>query len=226
MIYRIDLQHFLTHAIDYFSRDELSHFQYAIISAKIANNGRELNVTKLNNLYPTPDIVLSYAEYKDKKILEKMYTDLLTVHDSNDEWIGEIIYKSFVNPLIHHHDVVIICDRTENDYIDILCKHLKKNYEIDVINLNQLFSEGKVGPIYIDRDVIWDKAVDIRRTAGKHQIEAMSSTRDGRMKLLSLWNKKEKITKLKELGIKVNKGDMKELDKLLIDAWVEDESND
>lgn len=226
MIYRIDLQHFLTHAIDYFSRDELSHFQYAIISAKIANNGRELNVTKLNNLYPTPDIVLSYAEYKDKKILEKMYTDLLTVHDSNDEWIGEIIYKSFVNPLIHHHDVVIICDRTENDYIDILCKHLKKNYEIEVINLNQLFSEGRVGPIYIDRDVIWDKAVDIRRTAGKHQIEAMSSTRDGRMKLLSLWNKKEKIAKLKELGIKVNKGDMKELDKLLIDAWVEDESND
>lgn len=219
MIYRIDFQHFMTHAIDYFTRDELAHIQYAIISAKVANGGRATNVSKLSaTIYPSTETVLAYAEFQDKKILEKMYTDEL-----KEEFVGNVIYQAFVNPLINHYDVMIICDRVENDYIDILCSYLKKEFKIEVIDLNELFSKGKVGPIYIDRDAIWDKAVDIRRSAGRSQIEALSSTRDGRMKLVNMWNKKEKIHKLKELGIRITRGDMKELDKLLIDAWVDND---
>ena len=229
MIYRIDIQHFLTHAIDHFSRDYLVHFQYAIISAAIKNGNRATNVVKINELYPTPEIVIAYNEYKDKKILEKMYTELLVPPKNaknGDYWAANIIYKTFINPLMKHFDIVILCDETENDYIDILSKVLKKNFKIDVIDLNKLFKDGHVGPIYIDRDEIWDVSVDIRRQAGKEMIESLSSTHDGKLKLISMWSKKEKISKLKDLGISINKNDMKDLDKLLIEEWVENEDDE
>lgn len=225
MIYRIDIQHFYTHAIDYFTLDELTHFQYAIISAAVKNGARAANVVKLNGLYPTSEMVMAYAEYHDKKILEEMYTELLVPKKGDNTqgnmWAFNTIYKSFVNPLMSHNDIVILCDQTENDYIDILCKIIKKYFKIDVIDLNKLFKEGHIGPIYFDRDEVWDIAVDVRRQAGKEEIESLSTTRDGRMKLIKLFNKKEKLNKLKELGIKVDKND-KDLDRLLIEGWVEE----
>lgn len=222
MLYRIDLQHFLSHAIDYFTRNELVHFKYILISAKIANLSKSENVTRKNNLWPTPEIIENYEEFKDKKLMEKMYLDFLTITTPDDEYIGDIIYTSFINPIINHQDVVIVCDINENDYIDVLCKHIKDVYSLDCINLNKLFSEGKVGPLYIDKNKIWDKAVDIRRIAGKKRMDGLECTKDGRMELLGLMNKKEKILKLKEIGIKTNKNDIDGLDKLLIDAWVND----
>lgn len=227
MIYRIDFQHFLTHAIDHFTRDELTHFQYAIISAKIKNGGRVSNMAKISELYPDSETVINYSEFKDKNILENMFMDMLhpSKKDSGDkyEWRSGIFYRTFINPLKYHHDIVIICDEIENDYIDVLCKCLKKYYAIEVINLNELFSKGKVGPIYIDRDEIHNKAVDIARTASKEMIKSMSTTRDGRLKLISRMSKKDKIEKLKELGIKVTSVDKNNLDELLIDGWVNDD---
>lgn len=221
MIYRIDIQHFLTHAIDHFTSDDLIHFQYAIISAKI-NNGRSVaNTVKMNELYPSPDIIMEYEEYKDKEILEKMYFDMLDNGDISKEDSANLFYNVFVNTLLNHYDVMILCDECENDYIDCLVKYLNKKFSIEVIDLNQLFIKGRVNEIYIDREKIWDKAVDIRRLAGKQMMKSLSQTRDGRLKLLEKMSTKDKIEKCKEIGIEVSKKDKKELDAILIDEWVD-----
>lgn len=225
MIYRIDIQHFLTHAIDHFTSEELSHFQYAIISAKVKNGRRAMNATKINELYPTPEIVLTYADYQDKDILEKMYMELLHPEksDNGNDWVTNKLYTVFINTLLHHVDVVILCDKAENDYIDVICKLLKKEFSIEVIDLNELFIKGHVGQLYIDRDEIRDKAVDIRRSSTKEQLRALESTRDGRLQIIRNMSKKSKISKLKELGINITEADKKNLDALLIDEWANDD---
>lgn len=224
MIYRIDMQHYLTHAIDYFTKEELLHFRYLLISAHIANLSKQKNVTKQLNLWPTTEIIDTYQSTKDAKLMEKMYLDLLDIKGPDDEWIGDVIYKTFVNPMLFHKDLVIVCDRTENVYIDVLCKHLKKTYSLEVIDLNKLFSDGQIGPIYINRKKIHNRAVDIRRIAAKKSADALETTRDGRMSLLEKMSKTEKVKKLKDLGISAKKSD--NLDSLLIDIWVEDEEGD
>lgn len=228
MVYRIDIQHFLTHAIDHFTLRELIHFQYVIISARVKNGRRAANVVKKNDLYPDPEIVEAYASYKDKDILEKMYMDMLCPKksDTGNDPYANSVYATFVNPLIKHFDLVILCDESENPYIDIFCKYLKKSFEIEVIDLNELFTKGRVGKIYIDREAIWDKAVDVRRSSVKETIRSLESTRDGKLKLLGMMTKKSKIKKLKELGINVSDSDKKDLDKILIDEWVDNDNPD
>ena len=231
MIYRIDIQHFISHAIDHFTAEELAHFQYAIVSAVIKNNSRVSNVVRINDLYPLAEIVMAYSECNDKSIMEKMYMDYLCPNNSNDNIMDKksmdyLFYKTFVNPLILHTDIMIVCDMKENDYIDVICKVLQKQYLIDVIDLNKLFTEGRVGSIYIDRDAIWDKAVDIRIEAGKDQLRALESTSDGRLMILQrMMKKKDKIKKIKELGINVTENKEEDLDKILMDAWVNDEDD-
>lgn len=226
MVYRIDMQHFLNHAIDHFTRDELCHFQYAILSAKIKNGGRVSNMAKISVLYPAPEIIMNYSEYEDKSILEKEYMAMLNPSKSDPMYysINAEFYKIFINPMKLHQDIVIICDKDENDYIDILCECLKKNYAIEVINLNELFTKGKVGPIYIDRDEIHDRGVEIARACSKETIRTLEATKEGRERLMkNHMSIKDKIRKLNELGIKVNTSDKKEINRLLIDAWIEDE---
>ena len=227
MIYRIDMQHFLSHAIDHFTSQDLSHFQYAIVSAVVRNTGKMNNVVKINNLYPLPEIVTEYAEHNDRSIMEKMYMAYLDPKTEDDS-IGisamrNIFYRTFVNPLSLHFNIMIVCDRSENEYIDVICKVLKKRYAIEVIDLNKLFSEGHVGPIYIDRDEIWDKCVDIRRDSARDQNKALASTSEGRMRLLSNMNKKAKIKLIEKLGFHITNYNEDDLDKILIDGWVKDE---
>lgn len=219
----------MTHAIDHFDSQVISHFQYVIISAKIRNGRRCENIVKVSELYPTPDIVMSYAEYKDKNILEKMYMEMLNPKNKNpndNDYIANISYRTFVQPLINHYDIVIMCDEIENDYIDVICKYLKKKFSIEVIDLNELFIKGRVGPIYLDRDEVWNRAVDTRRDAAKERLKSLESTREGKLKLIGMMNKRAKIQKLKELGIKVNAGDKSNLDKLLIEEWAENDNSD
>lgn len=228
MIYRIDMQHFLTHAVDHFTREELTHFQYVIISAKVRNQNRTNNVVKMNNLYPDPDIVIAYNDYKDKEILEKMYMEMLCPEKSStdNDWVANDMYNLFVNPLMQHTDIVIICDKLENDYIDVIVKYLKKKFEIEVIDLNVLFTKGRIGPIYIDRDEIWNRAVDVRKSSVREMIKSMESTREGKLRLLSKMSKKDKIEKLEELGIKVTEADKKNIDKIIVDAWIDPDGDD
>lgn len=227
MIYRIDVQHFLTHAIDHFDAEQLSHFQYAIISASILNGGRRFNVIKSNMLYPPPEIVMEYAENKDKSIMEKMFMDYLNPKDDDDSIsknsMDNIFYRTFINPLLNHYDVVIVCNKSENDYIDVICKVLKKEYLIEVIDLNQLFSKGKVGNIYIDRDDIKNNAVPICRKSADDERKNLETTSDGRRKLLMSMSKKAKLKKIKEIGINTNNINKSDIDKILIDGWVNDD---
>lgn len=224
MIYRIDRQKFLLYAIDYFTRKELTNMNYAIISAAIRSGGCDTHVSKINELYPTPEIIMAWDEYKDKSILEKMYLDLLDPpKDSGEYPPTNTIYSTFINPLLNHYDVTIVCDESENVFIDILVKYLKDKFGIDVINLNELFTKGHVGKIYIDRKKIWNKAVDIRREAGREQVRALETTSEGRSKLMGMMTKKMKIKKLKELGVEVTDADMGRLDELLICEWVNDD---
>ena len=219
MLFRIDFERFLTHAIDHFTRDELTHFQYAIIGTVI-NGGRCKNIVKLNDLFPDMETQQTFIEYGDKSILKKMYFDYLS-----DK--GNLIYHTFINTFLNHQDVMILCKEGENAYIDVLVEYLKKNYSVECIDLNELFTKGRVGSIYIDRDEIHDKAVDVRRAAVKDQLESLASTSEGRLKILTEYmDTKGKIKKLKDLGINVTKADLKDLDKLLIEAWVEKEDDD
>ena len=213
MLYRIDIERYLTHAIDHFTRDELANFEYAIIGT-LRNGSRCNNVVKLNSIFPDIEIVTTFSDIGDKDILKKMYFKYL-------DDMGRTIYQVFINPILQHKDIVIICKQQENVYIDVLVEYLKKNFHLECIDLNELFSKGRVGSIYIDRDDIHNKAVDIRREAGKEQIEALAATKDGRLKLLNMASSKWKVKKLKELGITVTKSDLKDLDKLLIESWVE-----
>jgi hypothetical protein len=207
--------------VDHFTRDELLHMQFAIVSAKVANQGRIQNCVKLNNLYPTTDIVMAYDDNPDQEILDKMmfkmYDDMIEVKDVR------IFYDAFLNAMVHHQDVVILCAQRENPYITSLCRYLKKKFDIEVVDLNQLFTEGRVGSVYLDRDKIYDHAVDMRRIAVSEQKAALATTVDGREKLLGMMTKREKLDKLKELGIRINKSDRGKLDQLLREAWVNED---
>lgn len=225
MVYRIDWKHFLLHAIDHFSRDDLVHMNYVIVSAKIRNTGTMSTVVRLNDLYPTNEIIVNYSENHSRDYLKRA---MFGLYDQIAEDVPKTFYDVFINTLIAHIDVMIVCakvqDDFENQYVDVLCEYLKKRYGIDVIDLNKLFTDGCVGPIYLDRDEVWNKAVDIRRAAGHDMIKSYESSQDGREYLLRKMSKKDKLCKLKELGIHVTKGDLSKLDELLMDAWVKDES--
>lgn len=227
MLYRIDIQHFITHAIDHFTLEELTSMQYAIISAAVKNTSKCVNVAKVSKLYPTTDIVASYVEHQDKKIMEKMYIDLLTpeVESGKDiTYVDGAVYDYILTPVLNNQNVVIVCDRSENVYIDVLCKLLKKRYKIEAIDLNELFSKGRVGSIYIDKQQIRNSVVDIRRASNMKKKAELEQTTDGRLKLIyEIMTKKDKIKKLKELGINVSSNDMKDIDKILEDVWVYDD---
>ena len=227
LVYRITFDRFLVYAIDYFSLEDLSQIQYLVLSAKITNLGKLPNVVKINNLYPTVEIVTTYAESGDKAMMHKMYWDYLSGEDEykSDEWnpIDGLIYRAFINPLLHHYDIMIVCDRAEDDYVDVLVEYLERRFEVPVINLNQLFDTGSVDTIYIDRDQIQDNAVDIRRKAATEEMRSLSTSRDGRIKLIGMMSHKEKKRKLRELGINSNGLSDKEISQLIYDAWVDED---
>lgn len=221
MIYRIDLHHFLVHAIDHFSFTDLNYFEYAIISAKIKCGLKDSHCQKINNLFPLAETVIAYAETGNPDILEhdlfKLYDDLINNQHS------DVFYKVFVQNVEKHINVLIVCDEQENPYIDVLCKYLKKKFAIEVIDLNKLFTKGKLDPIHYDYDVIRDKGVDVRRAAKKQAEENLATTRDGRLELVRGWDKDRKIKQCKKIGLRVRKSiSERELDQILIDAWVED----
>lgn len=223
MVYRIDYQHFLTHMIDHFSREDLLHFQYLIASAAVASRGMVDNVAKSMHLYPDTDVVCDYAKYQDKELMEKQYLKNIEPEPNDGDWFGSVIYSCIVEPLMKHVDIVLVCDRAENDFLDVICKYLKKRFHIEVIDLNELFTKGYTGEIHIDRDKIRNSAVDIRRSAGKSFIENLEKTKEGREKIMKRMTKKMKIKKLKELGIDITERDTDRIDDLLVEVWVNDQ---
>ena len=219
MLFRIDIERFLTHMIDHFTMDDILSMEYAIISAGVKCGGRAGNMAKISILHPSgasSDIIETYDKYQDKAILRKMYFEYLKEYENR-------LYLIFVSPVLNHQNICIICCERENYYIDILVEYLEEKFRIECIDLNKLFIKGRVGRLYIDRDLIHDKAVDIRRAAAKDNLKALESSKDGMLQLLGIMSKKEKIKVLKKRGIQTNKSDYKDLDQLLMEEWVEDE---
>ena len=223
MLYRINYKHFLVYGIDYFSLEEITGIQYAVFSAKVANLGKLRNVAKISGLYPTVDIVLAYSDTGDKEVMKKMYLDFLEGKDLDnpEEWNPTMgmVYGAFVNPLLKHYDVMIVCDESEDDYVDVLCEFLEKRFGVEAINLNQLFDTGHVGPLYIDRDQIRDRAVDIRRMAAKEQTKTYETSREGRMHLLGMMNKHEMKKRLEGLEFDTRGMTEQEMRDMLIEEW-------
>ena len=225
MIFRIDLKHFLTEAIDYFSMEDLISMEYCIISSKICNGSRSTHVGRFSELYPNTESIYQYELTGDIKVLEKMYFDMVDTNDRSKDRISNhyhnIMYRTFINPLLNHFNVMIVCDEAENPYVTVICEYLKQKFEIEVIDLNELFTKGKVGPLYIDRDKIRDKAVDIRRNAVKAEINSQKQTEGGRSKLLATMTKKEKVAELKKYGVDAKSYSVDELDEALDAEWVD-----
>lgn len=222
MIYRIDIQRFLLHAIDHFSFTDLYYCQYVIVSSRIKCGNKDGNCHKANPLYPLPETVARFAETGNTDLLDRelfaLYDDMIK-HDHST-----VFYDLFVRTIETHTNVMVVCHEDENPYVDSLCKFLKKRFSIEVINLNQLFTKGKIDPVHYDYNKIRDKGVDIRRAATAQAVKDKASTEEGRMELLMMWKRKTKLNLCKSIGINVRKDvSDKDLDAILIDAWVKDD---
>lgn len=231
MVYRCDIQHFLHFVIDYFSLQDITSMQYAIISGKVKCGSRAINTSTIPALFPNPEIIIHYSDKMNKDIMKKEFMDQLK---SKDNTYGEEYmtsnpsinwaYLGIANPLLEHVNTCIICDEDENDYIDVICDWLKDDFHIEVINLNKLFDDGYVGPIHIDRKDIRKAIVDVRRDAVNQMKQTMMSTESGRMSLLSKIDMKDKIDQLKKRGIHPTADD--DIDQMLSDIWADEEKED
>jgi len=204
--------------VDHFTRDDILSMEYAIVSAGIKTAGRADGMSKINDLHPSnakSGIIDTYNQYQDKAILRKMYFEYL-------KEVEKLIYLTFVSPVLNHKNICIICYERENYYIDVLVDYIEEKFALEIIDLNKLFIDGRVGRLYIDRDVIHNKAVDIRRTAAKESVKIKESSRDGRLELMGMMKRKDKIKILEKRGIQINKSDHENLDQLLMEEWVED----
>ena len=216
MLYRINYERFLTHMIDHFTREELLSFQYAVISSGITISSRVLNAKKIPILWPYHDDYIEYVETGNLKVFKKLYLDWLKKEECED-----MIYHLFLNQVLSRQNIMIVCLEREDFIIDILTEYLENKYSIKCINLNDLFIHGRVETLHIDYDEIHNHAVDLRKKVIKKDIESKSTTPEGRLKLLEIMPTKDKMNKLKELGIEMSKRDKKEFDKILIEEWVE-----
>ena len=196
MIFRINMKHFLLEAIDHFSLEDLIGADYYIISAGIPNGGRSNHITKFNELYPSTEMQYDYATTGDYKVFKKRYYGMLDSDDDNRDKTSNsyhnLIYRGLINPLLQSMNIFMICKEEEDYILDALCSYLKDRFDIEVVDLNELFSKGRVGAIYLDRDKIRDKAVDIRRNALKAEFKSMKETRGGRENLLKKMSRKDK----------------------------------
>lgn len=200
--------------IDYFTREELSELQYLIISSPIRNQGTAPNVVKCNDLYPSSEEISNYAQLGDRKLFHKSYYRELKEMEN-------ILYVRIIEPILrHHHNIVLMCTEEEDLYIDVLCDFLKKEFNMQTVDLNRLFKEGETDIFFIDKASVKNKSVELKRNAVKEKIKTLEQTEDGRAKLLSMMSKEEKLDKLRELGIRVNESDKKDLTELLRLEWV------
>ena len=165
-----------------------------------------------------------YATTGDYKVFKKRYYGMLDSDDDNRDKTSNsyhnLIYRGLINPLLQSMNIFMICKEEEDYILDALCSYLKDRFDIEVVDLNELFSKGRVGAIYLDRDKIRDKAVDIRRNALKAEFNSMKETRGGRENLLKKMSRKDKERELEKYHVK--NYDKKDIDELLMAEWEEE----
>lgn len=227
MLMRIDHEHFLTHMIDHFTLEELMNIKFIIIGSvagagsqkSVQEQSKVSNVIKINEFYPKYEIQEYWTDYRDKKILKKLYYEYL--EDPKFRCQPQI-HDAILVLLLNHQNICLICKEGENVYMDVFVEYLQEKFSIPCIDLNKLFIEGEVDEMYLDFDEIHNKAVDLRRLAVKKHREENEITQSGRLRILNGMSKKEKVKLCREVGIDVGPGDYKNLDKLLIEGWVEE----
>ena len=214
ILFRINQKNYLLHMIDYFTADELSNMHYLIISAGVKNRGLLENVAKNNYLYPTSETVADYVSYGDMDLLRKTYGGELKESENS-------LYGTIIEPILkYHHNIVLVCTESEDPYIDVLVEYLDKEFAMKTVDLNELFVVGETSILYLDRKLIHDNVVEITRSVAREQYRSMASSDDGRLNLIEMMSKSEKIKKLKELGVRVGNMGNKELTVLLTETWV------
>lgn len=217
MLFRISFENFLVHCIDHFTLDEITTMYYVVVSAGIKVMGRMSPsiIVKANDLYPDFDSITDWMKYKNNEALRKEYIDHLKKSDAS-------IYHRIISHVIDHRNVCLMCMDNENVYLDILAEYLKDKFSVECIDLNELFTKGRIGKIYIDRDEIHNRSVGIRRSAVKEYIASRELSPEGRLELMTKMTKKDKIRKLQQIGFSVRKNDHENLNKLLLQEWVEE----
>ena len=212
----MNFENFLIHGIDHFELNELMNIQFIIISAKVKCGDGMSNVGKFNQLFPYSEFIINYENDHHFDSFKKAYLGQI----KNDDDCLIAINKYIINLLLKHVNIMLIWSEREDSFMAAFLDFLKEEYDIDYVNLDQLFKEGKINSIYWDPDIINDKAVKIRRYAAKMLQFEKEATVSGRLELLkNSMNKKEKIKKLKKLGYKVGKND--NVNELLFDAWID-----
>lgn len=234
MLFRIDYDHFLLHMIDHFTYDELVNMYYVMITSKLNNVGREPGrVTKCSAVYPPYGILNEWLETNNDEVFKRGYLKYLNSFDSNpiDHYIdtGEetsdmdtFLMKYIIAPFKAHQNVVFICAKEENLILDILFEFVKEHTSVEVIDLNKLFTDGEIGPIYIDRKLVHDKGVEIGKGAKRDGIKSLMRSKGGRDKLANELPDDRKIEELKKLGYTLTKYDITDSDSLsamLMEAW-------
>ena len=215
MLYRIDLEHFLMHCIDYFTRKELTSIKYLIISNNIQNLDKAPNVYRSASEYPSSEILTNYYTNNDLTLFKNEYLTELKI-------VKNCIYRDIIYPIAHHEPLFIIYRAKENFIIDILTEFLSEEYHIDCIDLNKLFINGEIDPIIYDHDKITETDKKINKELKKEWIETQEETSAGRKQLLSRMSSKNKEKLIKKLGYNTDKLKESEYDSILNDEWVKD----
>lgn len=224
MIYRISWRNYLVHMIDWFPLDELLAMWYIVIGEGVMQHGRESNVKKPASLLPDTNIISYYAATGDAQCASGMYMSQLTRKPTKEERMTDIeqdIYLHFTDPLAKHINVCMVYSQEESWMQETLCRYLKERHDIDVIDLDKLFSDGKVDGFYFDYDAIVARWKNVLKTMQDIEFETKSRTADGRRELLGNMTFKKKLKLLKKLKIRFSSKITEEkATELLRDGWV------
>ena len=206
--------------VDYFTAKELISLEYLIISASIGNTGICTNVARSGGaLYPTTDALSGYIESggTDTDQLKRAYIDELKITKN-------ILYDLIIKPiLLYRHNIVLVCQEREDIYIDIMTEYLRKEFALPCIDLNRLFTTGETDIFYIDRKLVQNNTVELKREAVRNLRQRMESHPGGKIDMIyNHMNRDDKIKKLRELGVHVKKSDYDRLNDLLEEAWLEE----
>lgn len=214
MLYRIDYEHFLLHAIDYFTRKELISINYIIISGNIFNTDKMPTVTRQVSLYPSSELINKYLANKNLDLFKQEYFYEL-------DNVDNIIYSNLIKPLINNYEpIFIICRIKENFIIDALIEFIHNKYKIDCIDLNKLFINGELSLIDYDQDKIKKVFKETEARVAKDWINMQKETKEGRKQLIKSMSDKVKAKLIKKLGYNTNKISKSEYDDILTNDWV------
>ena len=216
MLYRIDFEHFLVHAIDHFTRVELNSFHYVIISAGIVNTGKARNVVKINTLFPDYEIYNDYLQYKNLERFKKNYFNKL------DDYKEDVIYRSIINPLSKHESLLLICRRMENFIIDVLSEYLLKEFKIDTIDLNHLFINGVINNFNFSLEEFKENYINFKINAVKKLVELKEKSPSGRAELFAKMDEKDKRSLIKKIGYNPKNLNLEQIDSIIKNEWIPD----